>query len=274
MNWQEIMEQIAEIDELQQDFSIKLNNPAILEIISRFEKYCNNKKLDLKSLNNAILEHKIMITPYQIIILEKIMSPIPDLNLQSIYANMSEKKEEVTKYVIELKKEYELANKSIDLVIDLETITSMEYEINNDFQNTEYAKKVGSQTDYFEKEWTNFPNIPAEMWKNTLIERLKKYLNELSRESKQDLFVETFALSYDRNLFEFLNKEKLMMRIIRTIKSNKLDIFSLEHIYNKYRECLTQIEISLLNKMSLQEMYDEFKIIYETDFFKQKVNKF
>ena len=104
MNWQKIMEQVLEINELQEEILIKLKNPVIKEIITRSEKYCNDLNFDLKSLNNAILEHKIEITPYQIVILENINDLSLNTDLQSIYTNMPEIEEEAEKYVEYIRK--------------------------------------------------------------------------------------------------------------------------------------------------------------------------
>lgn len=273
MNWQEIMEQVLEINELQQEILIKLNNPVIKEIITRSEKYCNNLNFDLKSLNNAILEHKIEITPYQIIIIEKINSLSLNTDLQLIYTNMPESEEEAEKYIIEEKKKYELANNSFNLIFDIERLAETEYNPNNNFENTEYAKKVNIENQLFEKIKDDFLSLTPEVYENILINNQKEYMNKLSIDSKRYLFIEIFALSYDKNAFDYFNEEKLIMRNGIKNKHNLQQMASLGRLYNKYKNSLMIATKLILLKMSLEEIYDEFKIIYDTEFFKQKINK-
>ena len=273
MNLKKIMEQVLEINELQEEILIKLKNPVIKEIITRSEKYCNDLNFDLKSLNNAILEHKIEITPYQIVILENINDLSLNTDLQSIYTNMPEIEEEAEKYVIELKKKYELVNNSFNLVFDIEKLAETEYNSNNSFENTEYAKKVNMENQLFEKIKDDFLTLTPEIYENILINNKKEYMSKLSIDNKKDLFIETFTLSYDKNAFKYFNKEMLIMKIGNSSNYNMQQISLLNRMYGKYQKTLILAERINLLKMPLQQIYDEFKIIYETDFFKQKIMK-
>lgn len=272
MSWQEIMEQVLEISELQEEILVKLNNPLIKKIVTRSEKYCSDSSFDKKSLNNAILEHKIEITPYQIIILTKINDLSLTTDLKQIYTNMPQSKEEAEKYVIDLKQKYELVNNSFNLIFNIERLSEIEYNSNN-YEHTEYAKKVTVENILFEKIKDDLFNLPLEIYKEIIINNQKQYLSKLSIDNKKQLFIEILTLSYDKNSFNYFNEQKLILKESSTNKYNLNELISLIRIYDKYKKSLSLATKIILLNMSLEEIYDEFKIIYETDFFKQKINK-
>ena len=268
MDWQEIMEKAIEINELQQILSSKANSLIINKIIDRNNKYANNLILNLKTLNNGLLEHQVSITPYQIIILKKINEMSLDANSQSIYINLPETQEEAEKYILELENKYNLANKCFDLVINLESISTIENDSEYNYENSIYAKileiKINIFIDIINNINKNRENVEEH---KKLIESNIKKLN-LSKEEKKKLYIETFTLSYDRNAFEYIYVQKKLLNHFNIIDSVK----NLNKYFN-YKNLLNTVMCIPFVEMSLQEIYDEFKIIYETDLVKQKINK-
>lgn len=273
MDWQQIMEQILEINDLQQEVLLKSNNSVIRKIVERHNKYGNDTNFDKRTLNNAILEHQIDITLYQVVILKKINELKLDTSHHSIYINMPETEIEAEKYVTELKKKYELANKCFDLVIDIETLSNIEYESNSKFEDTEYASKIRFENDLFQNYILNIISIGKENIKSKIISKQQEFLNSLSLDQKKNLFLQLFTLSYDKNSFEYFNQDNLIIKIGKERNYNLPQIAALSSSYQDYRKLLTVLENERIEKQPLENTYDEFKIIYETEFFKQKVNK-
>lgn len=272
MNWQEIREQVLEINDLQQNLLIKSNNQVIKEIICRGKKYCNDINFNIKTLNNAVLEHQINLTSYQLIIIEKITELSLDTSNQIIFKNML-KTEEAAKYIIELKEKYELANNCFNLIMDIEALSKVEYEATNKFETSEYAKKVKNENELFEKINDDFLNLDLEIYKNILINNQKEYINALNIDRKKNLLLQSLTLSYDRNAFEFFNEELLIEKLRRVNNYNINQSYLIRNFYHNYKNSLSLANKMIIINAPLQEIYNEFKIIYETDFFKQKIRK-
>lgn len=270
MNWQEIMEQVLEINELQQELLLKSQNPIIKKITDRKEKYLEQNNFNIKSLNNAILEHQIMITPYQITILIKINNLSLNTDSQSIYINMPESQEEATKYVMDLKAKYELAIKCFDLVMDIETLSRTEYIFDYPFESSIYSQKKNLEDEIFLKCILEHKPINLKMFENPIVNKLKSFLTSLSTEEKKKLFLESLTLSYDRNVFNYLHKEKTILEICFKKKDNLRSFDRLGIIYNLYHQFLVKLENRTLLRMSLSDVYNEFKVIYDTPILKQK----
>lgn len=273
MNWQQILNQILEIIELQQEVLLKSNNPVIRKIVERYNKYGNDIDFDKRTLNNAVLEHQIDITPYQVVILKKINVLELDASQYSIYINMPETEVEAEKYVTELKKKYELANKCFDLVMDIETLSSIEYESNSKFEDTEYANKIRFENDLFQNYILNIINMSKENIESKIISKQLEFLNSLSLDQKKNLFLQLFTLSYDKNSFEYFNQDNLIIKIGKEKNYNLPQLAALSSLYQNYRKILTFLENERIEKQPLENIYDELKIIYEADLFKQKINK-
>lgn len=274
MDWQEIKNQMAEINDLIQQLSSKANNKVITEIINRYKKYCNDPSLELRTLNNAILEHQISITPYQIIILEKIMKLNLTTNIEKIYKNMPNTPEEAEKYIQDLKEKYILANNCSDLVINIEKLSKIEYQSTEPFEKSEYAKKFQLEEDMF-YEYIKDKNVEqsTDILQTNIVDKLKQYLNKLSPEEKKNLLIQTLALSYDKNAYISLYKTELISKIWNENYYNELLFIDTVLIYNKYVELFRTIERLMLSQTELEDIYNEFKVIYETAYFKQKINK-
>lgn len=273
MKWQQIKEKALEINELQQAILAKSKNYLMNEIKIRNERYCNDKEINLRSLNNAILEHKIEITPYQIIIINKINALNLDLNYESIYENMPKTEELAGRYILELEKTYELINKSFDLIIDIEKLSEIEYKPDNDYENTEYANKVITGDRLFQDTYESLLSMSSVEFVNTFINEYKKYMDSLNLERKTELFLETFTLSYDKYSFEYFNEVSLIQKI-GSKRNNKLKQLSLLSLmYSRHKNSWLLAELVNYENISLQELYDNFKLIYNTEFFKQKINK-
>lgn len=268
MNWQEIMDQVLEINELQEQVLLKSQNKIIKEIVKREQKYLANKHIDLTSLNNAVLEHKLQLTPYQVTILAKINNLSLTTNIQEIYINMPESLEEAEKYIIKIKEEYQLVINCFDLIMNIEKMTETEYDFNYPFKDSIYAKKVELENKlYFDciikNNITNLDKLEL-----IIISSQKQFLSSLKESEKKQLMLETLVLSYERNAFDYFNG----IKVIQKTASN-CSMESAEEIYNIYLSLLLNLKIQILKNMSLNDIYDELKIIYETEFFKQKIKK-
>lgn len=274
LTWQEIMNQVVEINELLQQILVKSNNMIIKEITDRYSKYGNGLSLELRTLNNAVLEHQITITPYQIIILEKVNNLSLDTDMKKIYANIPTNQEEATKYVMGLKEKYNLANNCLDLVMNIERLTQIEYVPSEAFEKSEYAKKFNFEEEMFsEYIKSDKTKEQLENFKNDIIIKQKEYIEKLPLDKKKDLLIQTLTLSYDRNAFVFINEASTIIKICNQNNYNELGSLAISSLHDKYKKLFNIIEMLRLTKMPLQEIYDEFNLIYETEFFKQKINK-
>lgn len=269
MDWQEIMKEVLEITELQQEVVIKSQNQVIKEITARNKNYCNNPNFHIKSLNNAVLEQKITITPYQIMIIKKINELSLPANHNSIYINMPIKEPEAAKYVNNLKKQYELANNCLDLVMDIEKLSEIEYDPENGYENSEYAKRVKAGDKILQDLKNYFLSLTSKDYQNILIHEYKKYIGSLDTERKTNLLIETFTLSYNKNAFEYFNKEVLIQNMVLESHSNLRHLHTLSGLYDKFRQSLILAEIMTLTEMPLEEIYNNFKLINEKEVFKQ-----
>lgn len=268
MNWQEIMDQVLEISELQDQVLLKSQNQIIKEIVKRKKKYLANKPINLTSLNNAVLEHKLQLTPYQITIIEKINNLSLATSIQQIYINMPSSLHEAQKYVTELKENYILAISCFDLVMNIEKISETECDFNYPFENSIYAKQVNLENELFHNCILKNNITSQEMLELTITNVQKQFISSLSEEEKQQLFIETLVLSYDRNVFEFFNGNYNILKA-----STNISVEISEIIYNLYKSLLVNLNNKRLSNMPLGEIYNQLKIIYETEFFKQKIKK-
>jgi len=268
MNWQEIMEQVLEINQLQDQVLIKSQSEIIKQIINKKQKYFNNKCVDLKSLNNAVLEHKLKLTPYQIIIIEKINSLSLNTNIKQIYINMPDSQEEAEKYVKQLKEKYQLAINCFNLIIDIEKISETEYVFDYPFENSIYAKRTDLENELFFYCMLNTNVKNQEKLILIISNKQKQFMNSLSKEENKKLLVESLALSYDRNVYDYFNGQSNILKAARNTS-----IESAEVIYNNYKNLLINLNNINLSKISLSKIYNHFKIIYETEFFNQKIKK-
>lgn len=265
MEWKQILDVVPEIIQLQEEIKLKLASPILKEIVNKRKKYSNLK--NLKSLNNAVLENQLKNTPYQMIILEKINTLLLPIDSQAIYMHMPKKQEEAEKYVIELKQRFVLGNACFDLIMDIERISEIEYKFTDPVENSTYAKMVELETKLFSKfvnNQTDSNNLTTEIQKNKV-----EYVQSLSKEEKQSLLIEFLSLSYDRNQFDYFSGLKT---IIQNSPSES-QITSYEEAYNAYNRLILSINLKILMETPLQEVYNYFKLIYETDFFKQKLKK-
>lgn len=267
MDWQKIMDKTLEIAELQQELLLKSQDEIINQIVKRKEKYLDKGAIDIQSLNNAILEHQIVITPYQITILSKINDLSLNTDPQSIYINMPESYEDAKEYVANLKDKYQLAIKSFDLVMAIENISKTEYNFNYQFDKSIYAKKRNIENEIFLNFILNHKEINKEMLEILINNKIREFITSLSVDEKKQLLLESLTLSYDRNVFDFLDKQQLIIGLLSKEKSNLNDLVI---AYNYYKNFLNYLENHNLLKMSLSEICDEYKLIYETDIFNQK----
>lgn len=267
MDWQKIMDQILEILELQQELLLKSQDDIINQITKRKEKYLDKGAINIRSLNNAILEHQIAITPYQITILSKLNELSLNVDPQSIYINLPESYLEAEKYVANLKDKYQQAIKSFDLVIAIENISKTEYNFSYQFDKSIYAKKRSIENQIFMNLMLNHREINKEKLEILINNKIREFNTSLSDDEKKQLLLESLTLSYDRNAFDFFNKQELIIGLLSKRKSNLANIVI---AYNYYKNFLFNLENHNLLKMSLSEICDEYKMIYETDIFNQK----
>ena len=180
---------------------------------------------------------------------------------------MPESYEEAEKYVANLKDKYQLAIKSFDLVIDIESISKTEYTFSYQFDNSIYAKKRNIENEIFLNFILNHKEINKEMLEILINNKIREFITSLSVDEKKQLLLESLTLSYDRNVFDFLDKQQLIIGLLSKEKSNLDDLVI---AYNYYKNFLNYLENHNLLKMSLSEICDEYKLIYETDIFNQK----
>ncbi len=264
MNWDEIFDQAAEIINLQFKLDEKINHSTIQKILFRNQKYCVSE-MDYKSLNNAVLEHQIDITPYQILILRKINELSLKLDTNSIYVNMPNDLEQAYNYIAQLKEDYLLAIHCFDLVIDLETLSTIEYQ--DDFQNNEYTRKRQMEDKLFLGALDK--KIEYSVLEEVIIGEHNKYLQSLSQEQKKELILQTFCLSYSRNVFSYFDIQKVALNSAST----KYDF---EFVYNAlftFQKGIKACELLNMTRMNLSNLYGELRIIYDTDLLQQKIHK-
>lgn len=273
MEWQEIKNQAIEVLELHHDILAKYDNTVIAEIKNRNNNYCLNPDLDIRNLKNGALEHQVMITPYQIIIIKKVEDIIQQSQSEIKALTTKNNPEEAYKCVNELKQTFELTSKCLDLVINIEKLSKMEYEPQEGYENSEYANLIQKENSIFDKARQMVPITPYEEYEQFLKKNLEEHLRGLSIEAKQNLFIETFTLSYSKNSYEWFAKEKLLLDMSNKNNYSVQQHHILEKLYIQYQKGLAGTKKLMLLNMPIQSLYDELKVIYDTDIFKQKIMK-
>ena len=113
MDWQVISTKVQEILDLQQQLIAKMQTEEIRMVLDRNNKYKDMTHPEISKLNNALLEHKIRVTAYQMIIFNKVNSLTAKAFKEALYVYMPKKLEEANDYVNELLEKFELAVKSL-----------------------------------------------------------------------------------------------------------------------------------------------------------------
>ncbi len=263
MTWEDIFKQISEISDLQNSLMTKLDNPMLKTIMDRNKKY-GNQELDLKTLNNALLEHKIEITPYQIVIFRKLNELELPKTISLVYQQMPVDLENAKKYVLDLVEKYNLVINCADLVLMLEKLTEVEYPA--EFIENEYTKKVATENKIFIDYMKG--KLQSNEIETSLFKFYEQYANSLPENQMKELLLQTFCLSYSKNTFAFFNFFQVASQLSKNLPQKRM----LMGISN-YQKIVKNCEIRFLNKMSLEQIYEKFKLIFETDLVKQNINK-
>lgn len=263
----EIYDTILELEDLLDKILIKISSKEIKSIVERYNKYyMSSYPFDIKSLRNATLENKVKNTPLQ----ATLISMINDLGLpsdyQQIYAGLPYSIEEQAEYVTTLKNNYKLANKCYNLIIEIEKLSEIEYEISDeDMKNSEYAS-------FIEHKNNVYVNLQAESQPvKQALPIIRNYLENLSLEQKQKLYCELIPLCYNRNVFDYLNQEILVFQYALFTNIGYSASISL---YTAYQHLLP---ILLLNDLSqnhsLQEIYSSISEVHNSKYVKELIRK-
>ena len=266
MNWPQIMKQIDENNIILYEITSKFECEDIENIFARDTEF---KKNSNKKVRNGIIENQLNVLPYQMIMLYKVMAFLKKKSTQDLYSQLSSNLEESANFVKQEKQELEVVLNILNLIIDIEKLAKTEYSAPNNFQDTEYAKKVYFENSLFKNYYLKASPDQYEVCNRIMKVKIDEYLENLPLEQKQTLIIESLALSYDRNAFEHLNVWKLFgsMRINPQLEDKG------HEEYLSFRKSLITIELTDFENKELSEIYDELKVIYESKFFKEKVLK-
>lgn len=272
MSWQTINKKIEEIFDLQQQLVAKIQSEELRIILNRNKKYGNIKSSKIRELKNALLEHQIRITPYQMIIFNKVKRLTANSFKEELYINIPQNIESANNYVNELKEKFELAIKSLELIIGLENLSFIENDA-IDFSKSVYTRKTEIENNIYLEYVLHITPIKETEFINLINSKIKEFIKTLSVEEKQNLLLEIFTLSYDRNAFDYFNGSKVI-NILASKKNYTPTQYLLESSrYEIYKQLLDNMYKHLLKETKLEMIYEEFKIIFETEIYKQKVIK-
>lgn len=253
MTWEEIYNLIIEIQQLTEEIKNKYNTPVIKDILTRYNKYyCVEVNFDINSLKDAVLETKIKNSVIQANILGKITSD--PLNMEEIYKNLPYDLNECQIYVTSLKEKYEATNDCIDLVLEIENLSEIEYEAEKDFKDTEYGKMVTYQNQLYEKTLEK-PELLNPIY---LSAALSHYFDNLTDCEKERLLLESMSLSYDRNCFDFLNRMTMIYKTQKNLMTNPEEAKANYKIYQGIVKAI--ILKNYITSPSLLEISKSFKL--------------
>lgn len=225
MTWNEIYDTVIEIQQLIEEIQIKYNSETIRTIINRYNKYyCVEANFNI-NIKDAVLKNKIENSFLQAYILNKINPEL--LSIEDIFSHLPCNLSECEQHVNSLKEKYEATNKCIDLVLEIEKLSEIEYEIDKDFKDTEYGKMINYQNKLYEKTLEK-----AELLNPIYLSApLTDYFNTLTDKEKETLLLESVSLSYNRNCFDVLNKMTMIYKTQKTLIINPEEAKSYYEIY-------------------------------------------
>ena len=250
MNWNDVTNKLVEIESLQQLLTIKISDSKSKEIIARYNKYHDITKDSINKLNNAVLENQIRKTPFQFILLSVVMNEKIPLTMEEIYDSMSDNLETTISYLNNLQKKYEDMIKIFDIVFKIEELSQTELTTVPDYENGVYIKVLNKYNAAFLEFLQQDVKESASLIKNTT----KELMENLSKNERSKLLQEMIPLSYDRNVFTYIDE-------IETVKSiyknptvplrNELYIYKLllyfkETVYISLEEYFSKQDISKL----------------------------
>lgn len=266
MSWEEIDEKIIALNDKIERFSYKKQQISELANIikDRQQKLENNK--DIRKLNNAVLENKVKVSTFQTILLTKLNELSLSNDMNEVYQNIPDTLEECNNFLNQLERKYQLGEKIIDWVEGIERLSETEYIENLSFEETEYGKWIMFKDDRLEELIHQVFNSQMSTNKeflsilvNNAIDRIKKYLNDLTLEQKTELFIQTIALSYNKNSFLFFHKYMFINCIYQSNpskpSSSKIEIIY-DHFHNLVErklllQCKNQSVVELLGNVNI-----------------------
>lgn len=269
MEWEKIYNTLYEIQILLEECESKIKNPIITSISKRYIRYYDKEKgLDIRRLNNAVLENKIKNTKIQREILNKINELYLSANIQEIYNGLTYNEKECSSYVINLKTKYELVNKCLDLVLEIESLSETEYHIDEPFEKSEYAKMIAYQNQLYLSILDNF-----KLFNQPYIEAsISNYCKSLSLDKKQKIYLESLSLSYDRNTFDYFNLLKISC-IFQNELTN-MDKNKAAAVYQYYQSFITDILIyRYITSKNISEVYQSLSEVHNSNLVKQIIKK-
>lgn len=269
MDWKTIYDTIYEIQNLQEECQLKIKNPIITSISKRYLKYFDKEiSSNTNQLNNAVLENKIKNTKLQREILIKINDLLLPATIDDIYHNLSYDEKECSQYVNDIKQKFELANKCLDLVIELETLSETEYKSEEPFPESEYAKMISHQNQLYFSILDN-PKLFNQPY---IEENISNYYESLSLDKKQKLYLESLALSYERNVFNYLNLIKMSYSSQNHFPNE--NIYGSAVVYKYYQKfVIDSIMYRYIYSKNISEVYQELNELHTSLIIKQNIKK-
>lgn len=87
---------------------------------------------------------------------------------------------------------------------------------------------------------------------NNAIQRIKKYLNDLTLEQKTELFIQAIALSYNKNSFLFFHKYVTLNHVYKR-NFSKSFLSKMEIIYDRFQDLVeSQLLIQCSNQSAVE----------------------
>lgn len=254
MDYQQIQNKLFEIFELQNIIDSKINSQTIQDIITRDKLYSDKPKDKILELNNGVLENKINVTPLEIILIQKINELNLDGSMTNIYNNLPEKEEEWENYLEVLYNKYILVDNTLKIIFKIEDISKTEVALEFTEDKSEYVKLENKINEFIEPVFLEYTSIPSKI----IIDKIMRYLEEKSKESKTQLLIEKLSLSYERNQFDYINDIKYINKITKNddniiLKLNK------QCTYFSIKDKINKIILAKLAQKNLDQLYSELK---------------
>lgn len=268
MTEQEIYDMIIETQDLLDKVLRKRNTTIINNVTSRYNKYYNsNEQFNQSVTKNAVIENKVKNTVLQALILKKINELELPGDYQMIYSGIPSNLLDQEYYITTLKKQYELVNKSFRLIMEIELLSEKEYNVDFDkFKVSEYS---------------NIKQLENNLFMEFIVQRIisreyisfiiNNYINTLSLEQKQQLYLESISLCYERNSFDFFNDLNLLLKLY---SKTGIDLKSLSFDRGLFHQLLIDCYLNHLdNTKSLSEIYNDINTIHNSPTIKSLIKK-
>lgn len=261
MNWLEINDKIAEINELQQELLSKLNGNSIKEIFARKEKYLTDILPELSKLNNAALENKIKVTPFELEIIGKINELELPLTMDQIYKKLSENENNSASYIEMLLRNYNDVLSAVNTLDFIEEIAGTEQHEEIDYEETEYAKLLEFINSFLIDYVKNANVNNVEDFEDILSSKMHDYFEKLTDSQITTILSEYISLSYNRNRYNYFEEIKVISKIKLSNNLSTADVMLFEGTYPMYIEIVKRKLYGFYFNRSLEDINRDFKEI-------------